>query len=89
MDLEIFSDASFGDECQGCVVVKWGGAPILWKSSRQAILTTSTAGAELLEVMEGATMGEAVKVDRIEMQSRTKCSQLLVVLIDCTPHLCK
>ena len=62
MDLEIFSDASFGDECQGCVVVKWGGAPILWKSSRQAILTTSTAGAELLEVMEGATMGEAVKV---------------------------
>ena len=37
-------------------MVKWGGAPILWKSSRQAILTTSTAGAELLEVMEGAIM---------------------------------
>ena len=44
MDLEIFSDASFGDECQGCVVVKWGGAPILWKSSRQAILPLQRRG---------------------------------------------
>ena len=62
MDLEVFTDASFGEECQGCVVVKWGGSPVLWKSSRQTILTTSTASSELLEIMEGATMAEAVKV---------------------------
>ena len=61
-DIEVFTDASFGEECQGCVVLKWAGSPILWKSSRQTIQTTSTAGAELFEIMEGATKSEATRV---------------------------
>ena len=74
--IEVYTDASFGETCQGCVVVRWGRSPILWKSSRQTVLTTSTAGAELLEVMEGAAMAEAVRVVAEEMRaSRVQCMQ--------------
>ena len=75
-DIEVFTDASFGEECQGCVVVKWAGAPILWKSSRQTIQTTSTAGAELFEIMEGAIMSEAIRVIAEELRGdKIRCWQ--------------
>ena len=62
-DLNVFTDASFGEEdAHGCVVIKWGLDPILWRSSRQGLLTTSTAEAELVEIMEGAVTAEATKV---------------------------
>ena len=75
-DLEVFTDASYGEECQGCVILKWAGSPILWKSSRQTIQTTSTAGAELYEIMEGAIMAEAIRVIAEELHGdKVRCWQ--------------
>ena len=87
-DIEVFTDASFGEECQGCVVVKWAGSPVLWKSSRQTVQTTSTAGAELYEIMEGATMAEAIRViaeelfgDRIRCWQYTDSASALAIVV--------
>eukprot|EP00438_Fugacium_kawagutii_P027662 Skav216273 [mRNA] locus=scaffold8122:5963:7699:+ [translate_table: standard] len=60
--MELFSDASFSEHCQGCSLIKWAGSPILWKSSKQTITTSSTAEAELVELMDTIVSGEAVKV---------------------------
>ena len=40
-DLNIYSDASFGDQCQGCTIVQWGKSLLLWKSSKQALMSSS------------------------------------------------
>ena len=62
-DLMVYTDASFGEEdAHGCVIVKWGEDPLIWRSSRQGMMTTSTAEAELVEVMEGAITTEALRV---------------------------
>jgi len=62
-DLMVCTDASFGEEdAHGCVIVKWGEDPLIWRSSRQGMMTTSTAEAELVEVMEGAITTEALRV---------------------------
>ena len=62
-ELMVYTDASFGEEhAHGCVIVKWGEDPLVWRSSRQCMLTTSTAEAELVEVMEGAVTTEALRV---------------------------
>ena len=35
-DLMVYTDASFGEgDAHGCVVVKWGEDPLVWRSSRQ------------------------------------------------------
>eukprot|EP00435_Cladocopium_sp_Y103_P015203 s4253_g3.t1 len=75
-DMEVYTDASYGDDAHGCVVVKWGEAAILWRSARQALQTTSTAEAELVEIMEGATMAESVRVVIEEMcGAKIRCWQ--------------
>ena len=62
-DLMVYTDASFGEEdAHGCVVLQWGEDPLVWRSSKQGMLTTSTAEAELVEVMERAITTEAVRV---------------------------
>ncbi len=62
-ELMVYTDASFGEEdAHGCVVVKWGEDPLSWRSSKQNLMTTSTAEAELVEVMEGAVTAEALRV---------------------------
>ncbi len=64
--LNAYSDASFapeGDCSHACsMVLLLQGSLILWKSSRQPLVTLSTAEAELLEVVESLTMGESVAV---------------------------
>ena len=63
--LEVFTDASFapdGGESHGCVVVMLGSSLISWKSGRQAMISLSTAEAELSEVVEGMALGEATAV---------------------------
>ena len=62
MELRVSTDASYGREPHGCVIVQWGEAPILWRSSKQGLTTTSTGAAELVEIMEGAVMMEAARV---------------------------
>eukprot|EP00434_Breviolum_minutum_P044337 symbB.v1.2.039588.t1/scaffold6451.1/size17988/3 len=76
-DLMVYTDASFGEEeAHGCVVVKWGEDPLIWRSSRQGMLTTSTAEAELVEVMEGAVTTEALRVMVEEVLERpVRCWQ--------------
>ena len=61
--LAVYADASFapsGEESHGSVIVTLRGAPLLWKSSRQATVSLSTAEAELNELIEGLMMGESV-----------------------------
>ena len=62
MDLLVYTDAAYGNEGHGCSVVMWLGAPILWRSSRQQLQTASTAESELLEILEGGVLAEAVRV---------------------------
>ena len=35
---------------------------LLWKAGKQSVVTASTAEAELVEVLEGALAGDAVRV---------------------------
>ena len=62
LDLLVYTDAAYGNEGHGCSVVMWLGAPILWRSSRQQLQTASTAESELLEILEGGVLAEAVRV---------------------------
>ena len=60
--LNIYTDASFGEICIGCHLVMWGSSMLLWKSGKQSVVTASTAEAELVEILEGALSGDAVRV---------------------------
>ena len=86
-DLNVFTDSSFNDSCQGCVLIQRGTAPILWRSAKQPVVTTSTAESELVEVMEGATCGDAVRVvleevldEKIRPSSFTDSSSALSIV---------
>ena len=61
-EMTIYTDSSFSDNCQGCVLVSWNGALLLWRSTRQSVVTVSTAESELVEVLEGACCGDATRV---------------------------
>lgn len=37
-------------------------SPIAWKSSRQTVISLSAAESELLEIIEGFTLGESTSV---------------------------
>jgi hypothetical protein len=60
--MNIYTDASFNDVSTGCHLVMWGSSLLLWKSGKQSVLTASTAEAELVEILEGALSGDAVRV---------------------------
>ncbi|CAE6958294.1 RE1 [Symbiodinium sp. CCMP2592] len=52
--------AYLNDEAMEAEFLRWGqsglGSPVAWKSSRQSLVTTSSAETELLEASEGATL---------------------------------
>ena len=55
--LMMFSDASFapqGDRSHSGWLITYGGVPLAWRSSRQSMITLSTAECELLALLEGA-----------------------------------
>lgn len=87
--LKVYTDASFGEEdSHGCVVIAWGGVPLLWKSSKQQLQSTSTAESELVEVMEGAVMMDALKVmieeiqgERVQAWQYTDSSSALAIIV--------
>eukprot|EP00435_Cladocopium_sp_Y103_P032047 s549_g8.t1 len=60
--LNIYTDASYSDVSFGCHLVLWGSSLLLWKAGKQPIQAASTAESELVEVLEGALAGDAVKV---------------------------
>ena len=57
--LEVFTDASFGDQSYGCVMVLIHGSPVLWKCGKQGASSLSTAESELQEIIDGMTAGES------------------------------
>lgn len=57
--LEVFTDASFGDQSYGCVMVLVHGSPVLWKCGKQSTSSLSTAESELQEIIDGMTAGES------------------------------
>ena len=61
--LQAFSDASFGPASgrshQG-LVVTWAGCPLHWESSRQTLVSLSTAEAELVAMVNCAQASEAI-----------------------------
>ena len=61
-NLHIATDASFGVTAHGCTLIQWGEALLLWRSSKQSVGSVSTAEAELIEIVDGAAAGEAVRV---------------------------
>eukprot|EP00435_Cladocopium_sp_Y103_P029965 s4682_g7.t1 len=58
----IYTDASFGEVSMGCHSVMWGTSMLLWKAGKQSVITASTAESELVEILEGALAGDAVRV---------------------------
>ena len=63
--LEVFTDSLYGPngcDSQGCVIVKFGGDTIMWKSGKQSVPSLSTAESELGEAIEGLTMGDSIDV---------------------------
>ena len=61
-DLNVYTDSSFSEVCHGCFLIMWSSGLLLWKSSKQGIISVSTAESELIELMDGACAGDAVKV---------------------------
>ena len=63
--INVYTDASFAPnslESHGAFIVCLGSTPIFWRSGRQSYVTTSTAEAELTEIVEGMIAGESIYV---------------------------
>ena len=62
--LVMYSDAAFapqGGRSHGGWLVTYAGAPIMWRSGRQQMITLSTAEAELLAVIDGAIATKGIE----------------------------
>ena len=62
--LELYTDASHspngGRSIQG-IFLLWRGVPVMWESSRQSFVTLSSAEAELVTMISGVQVAEAVQ----------------------------
>ena len=80
-NLEVFTDSSYGPnglDSQGCVVVKFGGDAVMWKSGKQTVPSLSTAESELGEAIEGLTMGDSIDVLIQEISQRSYVKKIKV-----------
>ena len=63
--IEMFSDASFLVDSEsrsvGSAQMFWGDAIVMWHCSKQALLSASTAEAELIAKAEAFTMGRSLR----------------------------
>ena len=62
--IEVYTDSSFSpssSRSHGAVGIFYLNSPITWRSSRQPLVTLSTAESELIEGIEGTLMGFSVK----------------------------
>ena len=77
--LQGFTDKTFGPAAgrshQG-IVVSYAGAPVYWESTRQSLTSLITAEAELIGLVCGAQILEAVAV-LVEDISQEGCEQIL------------
>ena len=79
--LEVITDASFapgGEISHGCVMVKWQGSMLAWRSSRQSFPTLLTAESELLEMIEGMVLGDSVDALIQEIKTEMDYSRTLI-----------
>ncbi|CAL1136815.1 unnamed protein product [Cladocopium goreaui] len=60
--LNVYTDASYSDISFGCHLILWGSSLLLWKAGKQPIQAASTAEAELVEVLEGASNEEKKEI---------------------------
>ena len=77
--LNVYTDSSFapsGGRSHGCAAVFLGTSPLTWRSSRQALVTLSTAESELLEAIEGTLLAMSARGVLQELLGR----QLLINL---------
>ncbi|CAE7295309.1 RE1 [Symbiodinium sp. CCMP2592] len=61
--VRVFTDASFspqGEHSYGGHIVEVYGVPVLWRASKQALISLSSAESELIQAVEGATYAEAL-----------------------------
>ncbi|CAE7441104.1 RE1 [Symbiodinium sp. CCMP2592] len=73
-ELRVYTDSSFAPSAgrsHGCAAVFFGESPITWRSSRQALMTMSTAESELIESIDGATLGISCRGLLEELTART------------------
>ncbi|CAE7020194.1 unnamed protein product, partial [Symbiodinium microadriaticum] len=62
--LVMYSDAAYapqGGRSHGGWLVTYGGVPLAWRSSRQSMITLSTAEAELLALLDGAVAVKGIE----------------------------
>ena len=62
--LELYTDASHcpsGDRSMQSVFIVWRGVPLAWESTRQSFTTLSSAESELVCMVHGVQMAEAVQ----------------------------
>ena len=79
--LEVITDASFapgGEISHGCVMVKWQGSMLAWRSSRQSFPALSTAESELMEMIEGMVLGDSVDALIQEIKTEMDYSRTLI-----------
>ena len=60
-----------GSTKHGAAVVVYRGSPICWRSSRQALVTLSTAESELVEAVEGALLLKSCEGTIAEIAQRS------------------
>ena len=68
--LVMFCDAAYAPQSarsHGGWLVSYGGSPIMWRSGRQAMVTLSTAEAELLAIIDGAIALKGVEALLMDM----------------------
>ena len=61
--IELYTDASHspsGDRSMQAIFILWKGVPVAWEATRQAFTTLSSAEAELVAMMHGVQLSEAV-----------------------------
>ena len=67
-----------GEISHGCVMVKWQGSMLAWRSSRQSFPTLSTAESELMEMIEGMVLGDSVDALIQEIKTEMDYSRTLI-----------
>ena len=71
--IEVYTDSSFSPSSgrsHGAVGIFYLNSPITWRSSRQQLVTLSTAESELIEGIEGTLMGYSVKDLIVELSGK-------------------
>ena len=81
-DVHVYTDSSFAPSSgrsHGSAAVFYNGSPIIWRSSRQQLVTLSTAESELIEAVEGTMLA----MSTLElMQELTGTNPTIVVHVD-------